>query len=58
MFPDRYARPEPLRALSDEELTRIMIRCEGAIADGTAEIGDYEAFVLAQKEIVRRTWSA
>jgi hypothetical protein len=58
VYQERFNRPEPLRALSDEDLNRIMVRCESAIADGTAEIGDYEAFVLAQKEIVRRTWSA
>lgn len=58
MLHEPVRRTEPLRALSDEELNRLIVRCENAIADGTAEIGDYEAFVLAQKEIVRRTWSA
>ena len=58
MYQEPYRRPEPLRSLSDDELSRIIVRCENAIADGTAEIGDYEAFVLAQKELVRRTWSS
>jgi hypothetical protein len=54
---ESYRRTEPLRSLNDEELSRIILRCEHAIAEGTAEIGDYEAFVLAQKELVRRTWA-
>ena len=58
MLEQPYARHEPLRSLSDDELSRIIVRCENAIAEGTAEVGDYEAFVLAQKELVRRTWSA
>lgn len=58
MLHEPFRRTEPLRSLSDEELNRIIVRCENAIAEGTAEIGDYEAFVLAQKELVRRTWSA
>ena len=58
MLQQPYGRHEPLRSLSDDELSRIIVRCENAIAEGTAEVGDYEAFVLAQKELVRRTWSA
>jgi len=50
-------RTEPLRNLSDEELVRIIDRCEGAIADGSAALPDYEAFVFAQRELARRTWS-
>ncbi len=57
MHHQTYRRQEPLRSLSDDELSRIIVRCENAIAEGTAEINDYEAFVLAQKELVRRTWS-
>jgi hypothetical protein len=43
--------------MSNEELSEIIARCEGAIADGSAEIEDYEAFVLCQKELARRTWA-
>lgn len=50
-------RTEPLRHLSDEELARIIDRCEGAIADGSAVLLDYEEFVFAQRELARRTWS-
>jgi hypothetical protein len=43
--------------MSNEELAKTIELCEGAIADGSAEIEDYEAFVLCQKELARRTWS-
>ncbi|MDF1522645.1 MAG: hypothetical protein P1P87_07480 [Trueperaceae bacterium] len=49
---------EPVRTMTDEDLNRIIVRCESAIADGTAQVSDYEAFVLAQKELARRTWAA
>jgi hypothetical protein len=52
-----FTRTEPLRSLSDEELGRIIERCEDAIAAGSAALPDYEAFVLAQRELARRTWS-
>jgi hypothetical protein len=48
---------DQVRALSNEQLSDIIARCESAIADGSAEINDYEAFVLAQKELARRTWA-
>ncbi|HKI56318.1 MAG TPA: hypothetical protein VKB31_04140 [Trueperaceae bacterium] len=48
---------QTLRTLSNEELSDIIARCESAIADGTAEIEDFEAFVLCQKELARRTWA-
>jgi len=48
---------DALRKLSNEQLSDIITRCESAIAAGSAEIGDYEAFVLAQKELARRTWA-
>jgi hypothetical protein len=57
MMQEPVNRAEPLRQLSDEELVRIIDRCEGAIADGSASLPDYEAFVLAQRELARRTWS-
>lgn len=46
-----------IQHLSNEELSEIISSCEGAIADGSAEIEDYEAFVLCQKELARRTWA-
>ena len=46
-----------IQRLTNEELSEIIANCEGAIADGTAEIEDYEAFVLCQKELARRTWA-
>jgi hypothetical protein len=51
-----FTRTEPLRALSDEELGRIIERCESAIASGAAELAEYETFVSAQRELSRRTW--
>lgn len=54
------ASPTPQRdvkALDNEALSEIITKCEEAIADGSAEIEDYEAFVLCQKELARRTWS-
>lgn len=49
--------PDQVRRMSTEELANTIARCEDAIADGTAEIEDYEAFVLCQKELARRTWA-
>lgn len=48
---------QSIRNLNNEELSDIIARCERAISDGTAEIEDYEAFVLCQKELARRTWA-
>jgi hypothetical protein len=48
---------EKVRYLSTEELSDIISKCENAIAEGSAEIDDYEAFVLCQQELARRTWS-
>jgi hypothetical protein len=48
---------EKVRYLSNEELGEIITQCESAIAQGSAEIDDYEAFVLCQQELARRTWS-
>jgi hypothetical protein len=47
---------EQIRYLTNEELSEIIGRCELAISEGSAEIADYEAFVLCQKELARRTW--
>ena len=49
--------PDRVRRMSNEELAAVIERCEHAISDGSAEIEDYEAFVLCQKELSRRTWS-
>ncbi len=48
---------QSLRGMSNEELSDIIATCESAIADGSAEIEDFEAFVLCQKELARRTWA-
>jgi hypothetical protein len=40
---------EQVRYLSTVELSEIISRCEHAIAEGSAEIDDYE--------LARRTWS-
>jgi hypothetical protein len=48
---------EKVRYLSNEELGEIISQCESAISQGSAEIDDYEAFVLCQQELARRTWS-
>ncbi len=48
---------ESIRHLSNEELSEIIARCESAIQDGSAGIDDFEAFVLVQKELARRTWA-
>ena len=48
---------ESVRKMSNEQLAHTIERCEAAISDGSAEIEDYEAFVLCQKELARRTWS-
>ncbi len=48
---------ETVQRLSNDELSVTINKCETAIADGSAEIEDYEAFVLCQQELVRRTWS-
>ncbi len=48
---------ERVQGFSNEQLSDIICRCETVIADGSAEIEDYEAFVVAQQELARRTWS-
>lgn len=57
MVHENAPRAEPMRQLSGEELAKIIDRCEQAIADGSAALPEYEAFVLAQRELARRTWS-
>jgi hypothetical protein len=46
-----------LERLSNEQLSQVIARCEHAISDGSAQVTDYETFVLAQKELARRTWA-
>ncbi|HNR00581.1 MAG: hypothetical protein KF875_04855 [Trueperaceae bacterium] len=48
---------DDVRYLSNEELSEIISKCEDAIQDGSAEVEDYEAFVVCQKELARRTWA-
>ncbi len=48
---------DKLPSLSNQELRDIISDCESEISGGTAKIDDYEAFVLCQQELVRRTWS-
>jgi hypothetical protein len=48
---------DKLPSLSNQELRDIISECESEICEGTAKIEDYEAFVLCQQELVRRTWS-
>ena len=46
-----------LENLSNEQLGELLTQCQELITDGSASIDDFEAFVLCQKELVRRTWS-
>ena len=48
---------ERVRRMSTDDLASTIARCEDAIAAGSAGIDDYEAFVLCQKELARRTWA-
>ena len=48
---------ERIEYLSNQELSEIIIICEKAISNGSAEIEDYEAFVICQQELAKRTWS-
>jgi hypothetical protein len=57
MLQSPMTQSDTLRKLSNEQLSDIITNCESAIATGSAEISDYEAFVLAQKELARRTWA-
>ena len=47
---------ETIPQLSNQELREVIITCEEAIAEGSARIEDYEAFVLAQQELAKRLW--
>ena len=51
----RYPRTrETVTQLSDQELERLIARCERAITSHKANIEEYEAFVLATHERAQR----
>lgn len=51
----RYPRiKETIPQLSDQELARLIARCEDAITHHKANIEEYEAFVLASHERAQR----
>lgn len=54
---DPTSSHDHVRRMSTGELADTISRCEAAIANGSARIEDYEAFVLCQKELARRTWA-
>jgi hypothetical protein len=45
-----------LRVLSNEELGDVIVRCEDAITEGTANVDVFAEYVRAQQELSRRTW--
>lgn len=47
---------EKIQELSNQELRKIISSSEDAITDGSARLEDYEAFVICQQELARRTW--
>jgi hypothetical protein len=57
MLPIVNASGERIQSLSNEQLSEVIAHCEDAISNGTAAVGDYESFVLAQQELARRTWA-
>jgi hypothetical protein len=48
---------EWIQSMSNEQLSELMSKCQSLISQGSARIEDYEAFVLCQKELARRTWA-
>jgi hypothetical protein len=48
---------ESIHNMSNQQLGELMAKCQSLIAQGSAQIEDYEAFVLCQKELARRTWA-
>lgn len=46
-----------IETLSNEQLSQLIAKCQKAISEGSAGVKDYEAYVLCQKELARRTWS-
>lgn len=47
---------EKIEQMSNQELRDVITSCEDMIMNGSARIEDYEAFVLCQQELARRTW--
>ena len=43
--------------LSNEQLSELMGKCQDMIDDGSATIDEFEAFVICQRELARRTWA-
>jgi hypothetical protein len=48
---------EWIRSMNNEQLSELMAKCQALISEGSAQIEDYEAFVLCQRELARRTWA-
>lgn len=48
---------DQVRHWSNSELSRVISRCEDAIAEGSARVPDFEAYVLCEHELARRTWT-
>lgn len=48
---------EYIASLSNEQLGELMGKCQDMIDDGSATIDEYEAFVICQRELARRTWA-
>ena len=54
--PPRDTTPASVARRSSQELLDTVRRIENAVSKGTAQIEDYEAFVLCQGELSRRQW--
>ncbi|MEX2534662.1 MAG: hypothetical protein WD273_03595 [Trueperaceae bacterium] len=48
---------ESIEGMSNMQLGELMAKCQGVISEGEACIEDFEAFVLCQRELSRRTWA-
>lgn len=48
---------EYIESMSNEQLSEVMGKCQEMIVDGSATIDEFEAFVLCQRELSRRTWA-
>ncbi len=49
-----YDERKRLPALSDEVLLETLAGCEEAVIRGTAQMGDYQQFVVYAEELTRR----
>ena len=47
-------REKQLPLLSDKALLETLSRCEEAVVRGTAQMGDYQRFVVCAEELTRR----